>query len=110
MALINKENKNWASTDIKYSITKKDMIGDLAGTPVGIVVRMMEEQDRQGNKPNVKVFQELANRGKSGGGFDWKALNPNFLKEFIESKIKDDKEYVERKRTRKKKQINKKDI
>ena len=41
-----------------YGITKEDMIGDLTGFPVGIVVRMMEEQEAQGNEPDVKIFQD----------------------------------------------------
>ena len=32
---------------------------------------MLEEQELQGNKPDIKVFQKTAYRGKEKGGFDW---------------------------------------
>ena len=41
----------------RFGITEKDMIGHLKGFPVGVVVRMMEEQEKQGNKPNISTFQ-----------------------------------------------------
>lgn len=41
----------------KFRITEKDMIGELEGFPVGIVVRMMEEQERQSTYPDIEVFQ-----------------------------------------------------
>ena len=55
-ALFNKKNldKNYNS----YNISKKDMKGDLKGFPIGVVVRMMEECEIQGNKPNIKAFQK----------------------------------------------------
>ena len=53
-ALISKNKRDWASTDIKYNITKKDMIDDLKGFPVGVVIRMLEEQEKQGNKPDKR--------------------------------------------------------
>ena len=42
MALFNKKNLE-KSKDNKYGITEDDMIGELNGFPVGVVVRMMEE-------------------------------------------------------------------
>ena len=68
MPLFNKknlENKN------PYGISEKDMIRDLDGFPVGVVVRMLEEAELQGNEPNVKVFQEKKEANKNDGGFDW---------------------------------------
>ena len=70
-ALISKNNRDWASTDIKYNITKKDMIGDLTGVPVGVVIRMLEEQDMQGNKVNIKVFQRNCCADWADDGFEW---------------------------------------
>ena len=57
----------------RFGITEKDMIGSLKGFPVGVVVGMMEEQENQGNKPDVKVFQRKRSVNKHGGGFDWVA-------------------------------------
>ena len=71
-ALFSKKNLDNKSN--KYGITEDDMIGELKGFPVGVVVRMMEEQEAQGNEPNVKVFQEdvICGADENGGGFDWR--------------------------------------
>lgn len=58
---------------LPFGLTKGDLSGKLAGFPMGVVVRMMEEQQKQGNEPDVSVFQE---RGYDltdsiHGGFDW---------------------------------------
>ena len=63
--------KNLDKNSNQYGITKDDMIDDLEGFPVGVVVRMMEEQERQGNKPNVKAFQDDWSLDVNKGGFDW---------------------------------------
>ena len=55
----------------KFGVTKKDLIGTLEGFPLGVVVRMLEEQELQGNKPNVKVFQNNRSSDKNMGGFNW---------------------------------------
>ena len=55
----------------RFGITEKDMIKELVGFPVGIVVRMMEEQEKQGNKPDVKIFQDYGYRDEENGGFLW---------------------------------------
>lgn len=68
MALFNKKNLGKVN---KYDITEDDMIDDLKGFPVGIVVRMMEEQEKQGNKPDVKAFQRHIIAGKFNSGFTW---------------------------------------
>lgn len=54
-----------------FGLTEKDLIGELKGFSIGVVIRMLEEQSLQGNKPNVKIFQKFANQNKVGGGFDW---------------------------------------
>ena len=41
----------------KYGISKKDMIGQIKDFPVGVVVRMMEEQEAQRGDANIKQFQ-----------------------------------------------------
>lgn len=70
-ALISKDKRKWATTGNKYGITKKDMINDIEGFPVGVVVKMMEEQEKQGNKPNIKIFQRNRYEFIHNGGFDW---------------------------------------
>ena len=55
----------------RFGITKKDMIGNLEKFQVGVVVRMLEEQELQGNNPDVKVFQKNQGAGRPIGGFDW---------------------------------------
>ena len=72
-ALISKNKRNWASTAIKYNITKKDMIGELTGFPLGVVVRMLEETEWQGNKPDISAFQRVVTANSQEGGFDWDA-------------------------------------
>lgn len=54
-----------------FGLTKNDLIGDLRVFPMGIVVRMLEEQEKQGNKPNIKVFQQNIASDKHMGGFNW---------------------------------------
>lgn len=64
-----KQVKNVGSNS--YGITKYDLIGKLEDFPLGVVVRMMEEQEKQGNTPDVTVFQKDATSSKSMKGFDW---------------------------------------
>ena len=68
MALFNKKNLGNCN---QYGISKKDMKGDLKDFPVGVVVRMMEEQKRQGNYPDVEVFQNDISSNYDEGGFSW---------------------------------------
>lgn len=65
MALFNKKNLEKSKVN-KYGITEDDMIGELNGFPVGVVVRMMEECELQGNKPNIIVLQDSPD-----SAFDW---------------------------------------
>ncbi len=66
-----KYNLNKSFTDNKYKISEKDLVRELALVPLGIVVKMLKEQEKQGNEPNVEVFQKQIDTPKSGGGFDW---------------------------------------
>ena len=52
-------------------ITKADLIGNIENFPIEIVEKMMEEQVRQGNKANVKVFQKYRVADRHQGGFCW---------------------------------------
>lgn len=45
--------------------------GQLTGVPTEIVEKMLYYQEKQGNKRDVSVFEEVIERGKTNGGFDW---------------------------------------
>ena len=71
------------SKKIPFGLTKDDLKGMLEGMPMGIVVRMLEEQEKQGNFPVVKIFQKdiFAERRLSDGsrgGFDWERTEAGF--------------------------------
>ena len=53
------------------SITEHDLIGEIHDFPIHIVHAMRIEQVRQGNKPDVSVFQRDSTADKAMGGFDW---------------------------------------
>ena len=55
----------------KYNLTEKNLIKDIKKFPLGVVIRMMEEQEKQGNKPDVTVFQEHNYYSRFSKGFDW---------------------------------------
>lgn len=55
----------------EISITEKDLIGEIEGFPIEVVRKMVEEQIRQGNNADVKVFQERCKASKCAGGFEW---------------------------------------
>lgn len=54
-----------------YCIKQEDLIGQLEGFPLDVVKAMIEEQVRQGNEPDVTVFQNHADEYKCNGGFEW---------------------------------------
>ena len=62
----------------EIKITEKDLIGDIAGFPIEVVKKMVEEQVRQGNKADVSIFQECANWDKKHGGFEWEETEDGF--------------------------------
>lgn len=64
-------------TEIK--VTEKDLIGDIAGFPIEVVRKMVEEQIRQGNNADVEVFQKYAGMDKDCGGFDWKDTEDGYV-------------------------------
>ena len=68
--LLNKKNiRNLVNN--KYGVTKEDLIGSLEGFSIGIVIRILEETERQGNKPDVKIFQKDSYADIMDGGFSW---------------------------------------
>ena len=47
--------------------------------PTEIQQRMLDEQERQGNKRDVKVFEESIIAHVSGGGFSWVRTVEGFI-------------------------------
>lgn len=54
-----------------YIVSEEDLIKGIEGFPLEIVQEMVSHQVAQGNKGDVKVFQNSASASSSGGGFDW---------------------------------------
>ena len=77
MSLFSKKNLEKHKHN-KYGITEDDMIDGIEDFPIGVVVRMMEEQEAQGNEPDVVVFQEDNEADMSEGGFNWDATEAGF--------------------------------
>ena len=50
-----------------------DLVDDLTFIPRAIAQEMIDEQVRQGNKANIKVFQESRCATLDSGGFDWQS-------------------------------------
>lgn len=61
--------KEWINN--QYNLTNEDMVGDLKGFPVGVVVKMLELQIEQTNILDVSVFEKNAVSDKNEGGFNW---------------------------------------
>ena len=55
----------------KLRITKADLIGGIAGFPIEVVQKMLDEQFLQGNKVSLKVFQNKSDSDLNHGGFNW---------------------------------------
>ena len=54
-----------------FDLTKEDLTGEMSEVPIGIAVRMLEEQKMQGNIVDISVFCHLRCADKKGGGFNW---------------------------------------
>ena len=55
----------------KFKVKKKHLIGDITGFPKRVVQAMVDEQVRQGNTANPRVFARERVAGKINGGFTW---------------------------------------
>lgn len=53
--------------------------GELTGFPQEIVEKILDEQERQGNKRDVSVFEKKAEAQLEDGGFDWESTNQDYL-------------------------------
>jgi hypothetical protein len=54
-----------------FNVEKSDLVGCIKDFPIEIVEKMVEEQVKQGNKPDVEVFQKYASEDATDGGFNW---------------------------------------
>lgn len=75
---------------MNVSVTKEDLIGQIANFPLKIVEAMVSNQVRQGNPANVKVFQEKVDASFVEGGFSW---NKSAEGQFFWSKVINGKQF-----------------
>lgn len=68
-----------------FKVEPSDLIGDIENFPIEVVEKMIEEQVKQGNQPNVAVFQNYGSADDEEGGFDW--CNTDFGRDFWEGII-----------------------
>lgn len=54
-----------------FNVEQSDLVGNIKDFPIEVVDKMIEEQVKQGNCPNVEVFQRYANADTADGGFNW---------------------------------------
>jgi hypothetical protein len=54
-----------------FKVEQSDLVGDIEEYPIEVVEKMIEEQIKQGNCPNVAVFQNDVSACAGDGGFDW---------------------------------------
>ena len=55
----------------KFKVKKKHLTGQIADFPKRVVQAMVDEQVRQGNPADPRVFSIKCTAGKSQGGFNW---------------------------------------
>ena len=68
---LNKAQEEYERNKNPFRLLAADIVGDIKGFPMGVVVRMMEEQEKCGNKPDVTVFQKYNGSSRDVGGFYW---------------------------------------
>lgn len=55
---------------IWYKVKQSDLIGNIKEFPIEVVQKMVDEQIRQGNRPDVSIFSDrLLSLGAGHGGF-----------------------------------------
>ena len=54
-----------------FKVEQSDLVGDIKDFPIEVVEKMIEEQVKQGNCPNVEVFQKYNKADRKRGGFSW---------------------------------------
>lgn len=55
----------------KFKVKKKHLTGEIADFPKSVVQAMVDEQVRQGNPADTRVFARALNACKDDGGFTW---------------------------------------
>ena len=55
----------------KFKVKKKHLTGEIADFPKRVVQAMVDEQVRQGNPADPRVFARERTANKDGGGFTW---------------------------------------
>ena len=55
----------------KFKVKKKHLVGQISDFPKRVVQAMVDEQVRQGNPADPRVFARALNAGKDEGGFTW---------------------------------------
>lgn len=68
-----------------FKVEQSDLVGKIKDFPIEVVEKMIEEQVKQGNCPNVEVFQKCPSAGLDRGGFSWSVTEDgyNFWNEVI---------------------------
>ena len=56
---------------IFFKVEQSDLVGFIKDFPIEVVEKMIEEQVKQGNCPNVEVFQKYITADVDDGGFAW---------------------------------------
>lgn len=54
-----------------FKVEQSDLVGDIKDFPIEVVEKMIEEQVKQGNCPNVEVFQKYGSADVNDDGFTW---------------------------------------
>ncbi len=54
-----------------FKVEQSDLVGEIKGYPIEVIEKMIEEQVKQGNCPNVEVFQKSVTADEVDGGFTW---------------------------------------
>lgn len=54
-----------------FKVEQSDLVGDIKDFPIEVVEKMIEEQVKQGNYPNVEVFQNGITSDRNNDGFSW---------------------------------------
>ena len=60
------------------TVEQSDLIGEIKYFPIEVVQRMVDEQVRQGNEADVKVFHRCRKAPALGGGFVWALTDDGF--------------------------------
>ena len=69
---IDKAQEEYERNKNPFRLLAADIVGDIKGFPMGVVVRMMEEQKAQQGSADITKFQKCLI-----GGFDWSRTSDN---------------------------------